>query len=132
MITIIFSWTDYLPQALILDYQGAAHLLFQTSIDAQSIYLSINLSAFFLKHFFKIFGGLKFFSWIFNFFFVNFRNIFKILIIHKPFLGSSEVSQIIWARSVQPCWLYWIQTNRQTFRKAIFIYSKMLFKIYQF
>ena len=42
-----------------------------------------------------------------NFFYKN-----KILIIHYPFLGSREIPQKIWARSVLPFWrlldIYWI------------------------
>ena len=39
--------------------------------------------------------------------------IFKISIIHKPSLGSLNVPQKIWARSVQPLWRL-LDTNRQT------------------
>ena len=47
------------------------------------------------------------------------RLIFEILIIHKPSLGSCDVTHKIWARSVQLFFVYWIQTNRQ----AKYIYS---------
>jgi len=54
------------------------------------------------------------------------RQIFEILIFHKPSLGSLDVSQKIWARSVQPFDVYWIQTvkqtDKQTNRQAKFIY----------
>ena len=63
------------------------------------------------------------------------RQIFENLIIHKPFLGSHDVPQKIWARSVQPFWRLLDtnrqtdkQTNRQTDRQAKFIYR--LWKIY--
>ena len=45
----------------------------------------------------------------------------KILIIHKPSLGSLDAPQKIWARSVQPFWRL-LDTNRQTDRHAKFIY----------
>ena len=41
------------------------------------------------------------------------RQIFEILIIHEPSLGSLDVPQKIWARSVQPFWRL-LDTNRQT------------------
>ena len=41
------------------------------------------------------------------------RQIFEILIIHKPSLGSLDVPQKIWARSVQPFWRL-LDTNKQT------------------
>jgi len=41
------------------------------------------------------------------------RQIFEILVIHKPFLGSLGVPQKIWARSVQPFWRL-LDTNKQT------------------
>ena len=46
------------------------------------------------------------------------RQIFEILIIHKPSLWSRDVPQKIWARSVQPFWRGYKQTDRQ----AKFIY----------
>ena len=54
------------------------------------------------------------------------RQIFKILIIHKPSLGSCEVPQKIWAESVQP----FLNTNKQTFRQtdkqSIYLYTYSL------
>ena len=53
------------------------------------------------------------------------RQIFKNLIIHKPSLGSREIPQKIWARSVQSFWRLLDtnkQTNKQTDRQAKFIY----------
>jgi len=45
------------------------------------------------------------------------RQIFEILIIHKPSLGSRVVPHKIWSRSVQPfCRL--LNTNKQTPRQA--------------
>jgi len=41
------------------------------------------------------------------------RQIFKISIFHKPSLGSLDVPQKIWIRSVQPFWRL-LDTNRQT------------------
>ena len=41
------------------------------------------------------------------------RQIFEILMIHKPSLWSRDVTQKIWARSVQPFWRL-LDTNRQT------------------
>ena len=67
------------------------------------------------------------------------RQIFEILIFHKPSLGSLDGPQKIWARSVQPFWRLLDtnkQTDRQTDRQAKFIYRcnyiiicKQLFKI---
>ena len=45
------------------------------------------------------------------------RQIFEILIIHKPSLWSRDVPQKIWARSVQPFWRL-LDTNRQTDRQT--------------
>ena len=42
-----------------------------------------------------------------------FWRIFKILIIHKPFLEKREVTHKIWARSVQLFWRL-LDTNKQT------------------
>jgi len=39
------------------------------------------------------------------------------LIIHKPSLGSCEVTRKIWARLVQPFWLL-LDANRQTPRQT--------------
>ena len=64
-------------------------------------------------------GFLQKISWIFkilkNLMTIKFwwRQIFEILIIHKPSLGSLDVPQKIWARSVQPFWRL-LDTNRQT------------------
>ena len=55
------------------------------------------------------------------------RQIFENLIIHKPSLGSRDVPQKIWARSVQPFWRLLDtngQTDRQTDRQAKFIYRR--------
>ena len=58
-------------------------------------------------------------SWIFKIFknlmTIEFwwRQIFEILIFHKPSLGSLDVPQKIWARSVQPFWRL-LDTNKQT------------------
>ena len=41
------------------------------------------------------------------------RQIFEILIIHNPFLGSCEVAQYILARSFQPIWRL-LETNKRT------------------
>ena len=41
------------------------------------------------------------------------RQIFEILMIHKPSLWSRDVPQKIWARSVQPFWRL-LETNKQT------------------
>ena len=48
------------------------------------------------------------------------RQIFEILIIHKPSLWSRDVPQKIWARSVQPFWRL-LDTNKQTNRQTKFI-----------
>ena len=48
------------------------------------------------------------------------RQIFEILMIHKPSLGSPDVPQKIWARSVQPFWRL-LDTNRQTSQICIWI-----------
>ena len=62
-------------------------------------------------------------SWIFKIFNNLMKNefwwrqIFEILIIHKPSLGSLDVPQKIWARSVQPFWRL-LDTNRQTDRQT--------------
>ena len=53
----------------------------------------------------------------------NDNQIFEILIIHKPSLGSRDVPYKIWSRSVQPFWRFWIQTDRQ----AKFIYIEVTF-----
>ena len=53
--------------------------------------------------------------------------IFKISIIHKPSLGSQDVPQKIWARSVQPFWRL-LDTNKQTDRQAKFICRRKQFK----
>ena len=54
----------------------------------------------------------------------NFKTqIFKILIIHKPSLGSREFSQKIWARSVQPFWRL-LDTNKQTDKPNLYIDKK--------
>ena len=53
------------------------------------------------------------------------RQIFEILIIHKPSLWSLDVPQKIWARSVQPFRRLLDknkQTNRQTDRQTSQIY----------
>ena len=57
------------------------------------------------------------------------RQIFEILIFHKSSLGSLDVPQKIWARSVQPFWRLLdtnkqtdTQTPKQTDRQAKFIY----------
>ena len=49
----------------------------------------------------------------------NFNTI--ILIIHKPSLGSREVSYKIWARSVQPFWLLTFIGHKQTNKQAKYI-----------
>ena len=41
------------------------------------------------------------------------RQIFEILIIHKPYLWSRDVPQKIWVRSVQPFWRL-LDTSKQT------------------
>ena len=49
------------------------------------------------------------------------------MIIHKPFLGSRDVPQKIWARSVQPFWRLLDtnkQTDKQTPRQAKFMYRR--------
>ena len=62
-------------------------------------------------------------SWIFKIFKnlmkIEFwwRQIFENLIIHKPSLGSREIPQKIWTRSVQPFWRL-LDTNRQTNRQT--------------
>jgi len=48
------------------------------------------------------------------------RQIFEILIFHKPSLGSLNVPQKIWARSVQP-FLRLLDTNRQTDKPNLYI-----------
>ena len=58
------------------------------------------------------------------------------LIIHKPSLGSCEVSHKIWARSVQPFWRL-LDTIEQTDRQAKYKYRfqimvLMSFKIWTF
>ena len=47
--------------------------------------------------------------------FVDFQNLkkFENSIIHKPSLGSRDIPQNIWARSVQPL-VYLLDTNKQT------------------
>ena len=50
-------------------------------------------------------------------------------IIYKPSLGSLDVPQKIWARSVQPFWRL-LDTNRQTNRQAKFIYRFRGFKVW--
>ena len=45
------------------------------------------------------------------------RLIFKILIIHKPSLGSCEVPQKCWPNRFGCFCVYWIQTNKQTNNK---------------
>ena len=61
----------------------------------------------------RIFKKNRGFSRI-NFFFTKLKtcktHVFKIFIIHKPFLWSRDVPQKIWARSVQP--FGYKQTNR--------------------
>ena len=52
------------------------------------------------------------------------RQIFEILIFHKPSLGCLDVPQKIWARSVQPFWRL-LDTNKQTNRQAKFIYRSI-------
>ena len=48
----------------------------------------------------------------------NFKTqIFEILIIHKPSLGSREIPHKIWAQSVQPFWRL-LDTNKQTDRQT--------------
>ena len=62
-------------------------------------------------------------SWIFKIFknrILLEANIWK-SIIHKPSLGFREVAHKIWAWSVQPFWVYWIQTDNQTDRQAKYI-----------
>ena len=49
------------------------------------------------------------------------RQIFSILSVHKPFLGSCEVPQKIWARSFQPFWRLLVK-NKQTNRQTKYIY----------
>ena len=49
------------------------------------------------------------------------RQIFKILIFHKPSLGSCDVSHKIWTWSVQPFWCL-LDTNKQTDRQTSKIY----------
>ena len=50
------------------------------------------------------------------------RQIFEILIIHKPSLGSLDVPQKIGPDRFSRFDFYWIQTDRQTDRQAKFIY----------
>ena len=60
--------------------------------------------------------------------------IFQILIIHKPSLGSREVPHKIWARSVQPFWRLF-DTNKQTNkidRQVKFIYRLIFCLTYRF
>ena len=66
---------------------------------------------------------------IFKYFFMHFKNFLKSTVtwcnflkvcIHIPSLGPSEVSQKIWARSVQLFWRL-LDTNEQTNRKAVYI-----------
>ena len=72
----------------------------------------------------------------------TFRRIYKIFknrillesnfensIILKPSLGSREIPQQIWARSVQPFWRLW-DTNKQTDRQAKFIYRWSTFSFF--
>ena len=62
-------------------------------------------------------------SWIFKIFknrILLEANIWK-SIIHKPSKGFREVAHKIWAWSVQPFWVYWIQTDNQTDRQAKYI-----------
>ena len=64
--------------------------------------------------------------------FVDFQNlmkiefcwklIFEILILHKPTMGSCEVSHNIWARLVQPFWCL-LHTNKQTSKVYIYVYN---------
>jgi len=80
-------------------------------------------------------------TWIFkifkNFMKIEFwwRQIFEILIFHKPSLWSRDVPQKIWARSVQPFWRLLDtnkQTNKQTDRQAKFIYRYGIYKLLAF
>ena len=48
------------------------------------------------------------------------RQIFEILIIHKPSLGSLDVPQKIWAPSVQP-FSRLLDTNKQTDKPNLYI-----------
>ena len=48
------------------------------------------------------------------------RQLFVILSIHTPSLGSCEVSHKIWARSVQPFWRL-LDTNRQPYKQSKYI-----------
>ena len=48
------------------------------------------------------------------------RQIFEILMIHKPSLESLDVPQKIWIWSVQPFWRL-LDTNKQTPRQAKFL-----------
>ena len=45
------------------------------------------------------------------------RQIFEILMIHKPSRETPDVPRKIWARSVQPFWRF-LDTNRQTDRQT--------------
>jgi len=63
------------------------------------------------KQFFNNFNEIEF-CW---------RQIFEILIIHRPFLGPRDVSHKIWAQSVQPFW-HLLDTNGQTSRQAKYLY----------
>ena len=49
------------------------------------------------------------------------RQIFQILSILKPSLGSCEVPHKIWARLVQPFWRLLTQTNRQTLMQSLYV-----------
>ena len=61
---------------------------------------------------------IGFFTWISkNLDFL--RQIFAILTIHTPSLGSCEVPQQIWSRSVQPFWRISV-TNKQTSKGVYF------------
>ena len=52
------------------------------------------------------------------------RQIFEILIIHKPSLVSLDVPQQIWARSVQPFWRL-LDTNKETDKPNLYVDEKV-------
>ena len=56
------------------------------------------------------------------------------MIIHKPSLGSLDVPQKIWARSVQPFWRLLDsnrQTDKQTDKPNLYIEVKLILQMFQ-
>ena len=103
-------------EAYLIYILGCAHLLFQLWTFSLCIHCKTKIHWFHKKKIVDFENLLEIeICW---------RQIFKILIIHKPSLGSCEVPQKTWAESVQP----FSNTNKQTFRqtdrqaKYIFIY----------